>query len=193
MKKYLLPQILFLLIISAAFALNAYPQTAETPAATPPAAEAMGENDSLPFMQNQPAAEDNQPGTGNLLIKTVGAMLLIVGLMFFGAWGLKKAGFDRFKQNDAAGAIDLAVVSTVSMGGGRTISAVRFGERILLVGSTAQTFTLLADEPAQNAPPSPASRSVADLLGEQNKSFGNEFQQAQNRLGDWENQGERFK
>lgn len=192
-KKNLQPQILLLLIIFAAFALNAYPQSAATPDATPPAIEAMGENDSLPFMQNQTAAENNQPGTGNLLIKTVGAMLLIVGLMFFGAWGLKKVGFDRFKPKDAAGAIDLTVVSTVSMGSGRTISAVRFGERVLLVGSTAQTFTLLADEPAQNEPLSPASRSVADLLGEQRESFGNEFQQAQQRLGDWEDQGERFK
>lgn len=207
MKKYLLPQILFLLVLSAAFVLNARSQTAETTpekppetvAETPKTIEVMGENDPLPFMreqQEQAAAETNQPGTGSLLFKATGAMLLIVGLLFFGAWGLKKAGFDRLKPKDAAGALDLAVLSTVSMGSGRTISAVRFGERILLVGSTAQTFTLLADEAATDSLPSPISRSVADLLGEEKGSsrkekisFGNEFEQAENRLEVWENNG----
>ena len=204
MKKYLLPQILILLVIFAAFAPNARSQTAEiTPETTPETVaeppktiEVMGENDPLPFMreqQQQAAAETNQPGTGSLLFKATGAMLLIVGLLFFGAWGLKKAGFDRLKPKDAAGAIDLAVLSTVSMGSGRTISAVRFGERVLLVGSTAQTFTLLADEAATDALPSPISRSVADLLGEEKKSFGDEFSQAENRLDVWENNGRMLK
>ncbi len=205
MNKRNLSLILLLLAISALFAGNAYSQNTElqntesqntesVAAKQTAKAEVMSENDSLPFMQNRESAETSQPGTGSLLLKTIGAMLLIVGLLFFGAWGLKKAGFDRFgKQNADGGTIDLAVISSVSTGNGQTISAVRFGERILLVGSTAQNFTLLADEDVKDVPNIKTSRSVADLLGEEKSTFGNEFELAQNRLDVWEEQGEMLK
>ncbi len=190
-KNYFLPQIFLLLLIFGVFVADSFSQVASEP---PKSADVMSENDALPFMRNQPAAETNSPETGSLLFKTLGAMLLIVGLLFFGAWGLKKAGFDRFRQKELPGMIDLAVLSTVSMGSGRTISAVRFGERVLLVGSTAQNFTLLADESAKDSLSAQTSRSVADLLGEEkNHLFGNEFEQARNRLDGWENTGGKLK
>jgi flagellar biogenesis protein FliO len=140
------------------------------------------ETDHLPFMKDERAPADAQePGTGSLLVKTIGAMLLIVGLIFFGAWGLKKFGFGNLKSNDAPDAPDLTVLSTVSLGSGRTISTIQFGERVLLVGSTAQTFTLLADEAGERVAVN-NPRSVADLLDEENASFTEEFNLAQSRL-----------
>lgn len=141
------------------------------------------ENDHLPFMQSE-QTPDNQQQTANgkFLAKTIGATLLIVSLLFFGAWGLKKFGFGKSNQNNLSDALELAVLSTVSMGKGRTISTVRFGERILVVGSTSENFTLLADEKCGEAVSSKAPRSVAELLSEENLSFENELDLANNKL-----------
>lgn len=195
MKKQLILQFLFLFllfIISVApvFSQNSGGESGENSKNN---TETMTENDRLPFMQNQQAAQVEEPSSGGLLFKTLGAMMLIVGLLFFGAWGLKKAGFGALKAKDSIDAPDLAVVSSISVGGGRTISAVRFGERVLLVGSTAQSFTLLAEEDKKNisAVNSAAkSRSVADLLAEEEKSFGFEMENALNRLETRENKGD---
>lgn len=149
------------------------------------------ENDHLPFMQTEQAASaQSEPGTGGLLLKTLGAMLLIVGLIFVGAWTLKKFGFGNVKATASADVPDLAILSSVSLGSGRTISTVKFGARVLLVGSTAQSFTLLADEFSDetNNPKitenllSPSPRSVAELLDEENVSFAQELNAAQNKL-----------
>ncbi len=168
---------------------------AQTPAAAPTgdeqsnqAAPAMGDDDRLPFMQDEhaaaPAAESS---TGSLLLRTTGAMLLIVGLIFFGAWGVKKFGgkFGLFQSVAAAkpDAPDLIVLNTVSVGTGRTLVVVRFGERNLLVGSTAQSFTLLADEEKGfQQTVRPSSRSVAEMLAEENSSFADELDSADQRL-----------
>ena len=150
------------------------------------------ENDRLPFMKSeQSAARSEEPGTGTLLAKTLGAMLLVVGLLFFGAWGMKKFGFGVLKPNASGLDVpDLAILSSVSVGTGRTISAIRFGERVLLVGSTASQFTLLAAD--ETAPEKISAdnaggslhhpRSVADLLGEENASFESELELAQSKF-----------
>ena len=81
-------------------------------------------------------------------------------------------------------------MSSVSVASGQTLSVVRFGERILLVGSTAQSFTLLADEFGEeeslieNKP-----KSVSDLLAEENASFGKELNRAQSRQSSWNENG----
>ena len=140
------------------------------------------ETDRLPFMKSEHSSASQEPSTGGLLVKTFGAMLLIVGLIFFGAWGLKKFGFGVFKPNAKDDAPDLTILSSVSLGSGRTISTVRFGERVLLVGSTAQTFTLLADETVSEQISPTVPRSVADLLGEEDASFEAELELAQNNF-----------
>lgn len=149
------------------------------------------ENDRLPFMQTEQTAETQEPGTGSLLLKTLGAMLLVVGLIFAGAWSLKKFGFGNIKPNASQDVPDLTILSSVSLGSGRTISTVKFGERVLLVGSTAQSFTLLADEigeePSAEKDVRTSPRSVADLLSEESLSFEKELETAQNKfnfLGD---------
>jgi flagellar biogenesis protein FliO len=74
-------------------------------------------------------------------------------------------------------------LTSVSLGNGRTISTVRFGERILLVGSTAQNFTLLAEEALKPAETSLLqTRSVAELLDEEVADFDAEFERAEARL-----------
>ena len=177
------------------------PLSSNEPANQQAAPAAMNDDDRLPFMQDDRnnvavANSNNGAEAGSswlLLLRTVGAMLLIVGLIFFGAWSIKKFGanFGLFQTNNVAkpDAPDLIVLNSVSVGTGRTLVVVRFGERNLLVGSTAQSFTLLADE-EKSLPTavSPNSRSVAELLAEENNSFADELDSADERLNLFGNQ-----
>lgn len=210
MKTAILGQIITLVaalfVIGAAGAfgvcLAQSPEAAENPvpaAAGPsPAALPMGEDDDLPFMRSEEqSVAGAATNTGTLALRALGSMILIVGLIFCGAWGLKKYGPAGFrKAGPAADRPDLTVLATVSLGGGRSISTVRFGEKILLVGATAQAVTLLADAEVNDSnDPAPilaaenrSPRSVAEMLAEESAAFtppadfGAEFERAAERL-----------
>ena len=153
-------------------------------------AEPMGENDRLAFMQTEETVASQEPSSGGLVLKTIGAMLLIVGLIFAGAWAAKKLGFGGTKTSGLDDELGLAVLSSVQMGSGRTISTVKFGDRVLLVGLTTNPFTLLAEEKPSEKIPMHNTRSVAEMLAEENETFDMEFDRATSKLGLWdENEG----
>ena len=189
MKFKLFPTILILLFALFGFISNS---TAQETASQPNAqnVEIMGENDRLPFMQNDQTAANPEPTSGNMLFKTFGAMFLIVGLLFFGAWGVKKYGLFGVKTVVSEDAPDLKIMSSVSVASGQTVSAIRFGERVLLVGSTPQSFTLLADEYGEEERLiEQKPKSVSDFLAEENASFGKELDRAQSRQNVWNENG----
>jgi flagellar biogenesis protein FliO len=189
--------LLALLALLALGALVAPAQTAD-PAPAAQTAPAMTEDEPLPFMRTEAQPEMQEPGSGGLMIRALGSMILIVGLIFFAAWGVRKFGLLGVKPPNDETAPDLSVMTTVSLGGGRTISTVRFGERVLLVGSTAQSITLLAadDERAAAAfRPEPGPRSVGELLAAEtndpaeSEDFGAQYERAQFRLSQAEADG----
>ncbi|NNE97925.1 MAG: hypothetical protein HKN25_02765 [Pyrinomonadaceae bacterium] len=177
---------LFVLTLAAVSTTAAQSSDNPPDPASPPKGptKVMGKNETLPFMKSESAEDEEAPTSGGLLLKTLGAMMLIIGLVFFGAWGLKRLGFGSNAAGDSSVAPELSILSSVSAGSGRTLSVVRFGTRSLLVGSTAQTFTLLADETGSEFefPSDPTPRSVADLLADENASFEEELSRANNRL-----------
>ena len=121
------------------------------------------------------------PSAGGLLLRTFGALLLIVGLIAGVAWGLRRFGGARFgaPNQDAP---DLAVLATVGLGERRSLSVVRFGERTLLLGATGQSITLLAEEDDGLTAARPV-RSVAEMLKSgETPSFGRELSVASRRL-----------
>jgi flagellar biosynthetic protein FliO len=120
----------------------------------------------LPFME-QPRDEDGAqaPGAAGLLVRTLGALCLIVGLIAAAAWGLRRFGGAQF-SGSSEDAPELTVLATLSLGNQRSLSAVRFGDRLLLIGSTAQAITLLATKGRRPDGAAPRMRSVADLLAE---------------------------
>ncbi|MEP6901009.1 MAG: flagellar biosynthetic protein FliO [Actinomycetota bacterium] len=182
MTNRIFAKLLLLQLFFFALAPFCFPQNSNS---NPPAnqnTEVMGEDEHLPFMQNEQTAATEEPSSGGLMIKTLGALLLIVGLIFFGAWGAKKLGFGNSNSKNSADDLNLAILTSVSLGSGRTISTVRFGERILLVGSTAQTFTLLAEEKSEAKTSLLKSRSVAEMLNDEIIPFDVEFDRAQTRL-----------
>jgi flagellar biogenesis protein FliO len=190
MKRNLFSNSLMVLLIFLSLAPVCLAQSAENTTANTQTTEAQGDDENLSFMHTADNPQTQEPSSGGLLLKTLGAMLLIVGLIFFGAWGAKKLGFGGTRSSGSPDEMGLAVLSSVSMGSGRTISTVRFGERILLVGSTTQAFTLLAEEQTGKELSIHNSRSVAEMLAEEGPSFNDEFEQAQNRIELWNDKGE---
>lgn len=160
--------------------LPATAQSPRTPSSTTPVpTQSSGANtnaptnpvdyERLPFMKQGPAESSSEaPSAGGLLLRTFGALLLVLGLLVAAAWGLRRFGGGRFAGGPAA-EVDLAVIATLPLGERRSVSAVRFGDQVLLLGATAQTVTLLAKSARPVVePPSaqPRMRSVAELLAE---------------------------
>src|SRR6185295_20372850 len=71
-------------------------------------------SDRLPFMAES-AREEQQaaPSTGGLMLRTLGALLLIVGLIVAAAWGMKRFGGARFGKPQE-NAPSLAVLNSLS-------------------------------------------------------------------------------
>ncbi len=52
----------------------------------------MGENDTIPFMQKKAGTVQTESQSGSIWLKTIGSVLLILGLLFVGTWVFKKSG-----------------------------------------------------------------------------------------------------
>jgi flagellar biosynthetic protein FliO len=115
--------------------------------------------------QTRDADEAQPPSAAGLLVRTLGALCLIIGLIAAAAWGLRRFGGAQF-SGSAEDAPELTVLASISLGNQRSLSAVRFGDRLLLIGSTAQAITLLAAKERRPEWAAPPMRSVADLLAE---------------------------
>jgi flagellar biogenesis protein FliO len=137
--------------------------------------EPMGENDRLDFMRTDDTEQPEEPSSGGLIIKSVGALALVIALLFAGTWSLRKLGFGGKKPSPEAENVNLTIVSSIPMGGGRTLSTIQFGDRILLVGATPQNISLLAEEIPFDNEFSRRPRSVADLLAGDDRSFEEEL------------------
>jgi flagellar biogenesis protein FliO len=178
--RLIFPILLALALLTALPSLC--PAQEQKPAPAPQASvEPLGENDPILFMRSEQTAATEEPSSVGLLLKTFGAMAFIVGLIFVGAWGAKKLGYGNKKTASADGA-QLSVITSVSLGNGRTVSTIQFGPRVLLVGSTPQSFTLLAEEDGSDIPEQPVPRSVGELLAEDRPAFRSELNQAESRL-----------
>lgn len=179
MKLLLTAKIFLVLLISFSFVQINFAQEPPAKKSAQNQTERAEENsDRLPFMQNRTQKKYEPPSTGSLLLKTLGAMILIVGLIFAGAWVLKKLGYGAIKSLDSEDTPALAILSKVSTGNGQTLSIVKFGERTLLIGSTQNSFDLLAEENETHQEP----RSVAEMLADEEISFQKQLENAQENL-----------
>jgi flagellar biosynthetic protein FliO len=180
MKKVCYP-VRFIILFLLVTASGIIPQPLLAQPANDPSTNAVANSDEdrLPFMQNdQQTNKRDQPSTIGLLIRTLGALSLIVGLIVAASWGMRRFGGTHFTKNNEIASI-VKVISTIPLGDRRSLMLVRFKDRTLLVGSTPQTLSLLAEdyEEPTNAP----IRSVADILKESD-SFTDEINSANHRL-----------
>jgi flagellar biosynthetic protein FliO len=158
-------------VTSAASEVKAEPKAAQAPplASVPEAQskEAPPKNERLPFKLNDRGEMASEaPSAGGMLLRTFGALLLIVGFIAAAGWALRYFGIIQFgrQQSEVAG---LKVLDTVPLGERRTLTLVKFGERTLLIGATPQGLTLLAEQTDEAEPDGnfmPTVRTVTDLL-----------------------------
>lgn len=150
-----------------------------------PAPSDKNPSEHLPFMaESERESQQAAPSTAGLLLRTLGALLLIVGLIVAAAWGMKRFGGARFgaPKEDAP---DLAILNSVALGDRRSVAIVQFGRRTLLLGSTPQAITLLAESESENI--APRIQSVADILNEEPSApFVEELNTAADRLAESE-------
>lgn len=154
------------------------PTPGPTVATTPQRAD-----EPLPFMADTANETQQQPpSAGGLLVRTLGALLLIVGLIVAAAWGIKRFGGARF-GTPLENAPSLAVINSLSLGERRSLTIVRFGSRTLLLGSTSNSVTLLAE--AETDDFEPPVRSVADILKDEDPAvFSQELFSATEHLNE---------
>jgi flagellar biosynthetic protein FliO len=181
-----------LVVAVAAEGETAQPAPAAQPVSTQPVSASPASqpdtsaqpDDRLPFMLKDEGGTTDQPGGFGMLARTVGALLLIIGLLVASMWCLRRIKGSRFgaATEDAR----LAVLSTVSIGDRRSLTVVRFGDRLLLLGSTQQSVTLLASDDSEALsdgseymPP----RSVAEVLGESEEANQAQTKQGQTKQG----------
>jgi flagellar biosynthetic protein FliO len=159
--------------IASAQKENSKPEPAATAELTPPSpqqqpAASPENNDRLPFMaQTELDTKEAAPSVAGLLLRTVGALLLIVGLIVAVAWGMKRFAGARFgsPKEDAP---QLALLNSLSLGDRRSLAVIRFGSRTLLIGSTSQNLTLLAEDEIEDFSTA-TPRSVADFLNDEDQ------------------------
>lgn len=108
------------------------------------------DDDRLPFMNSDNSTDASQPSALGLLARTLGALLLVIGLLIGSVWGLKR--IRRPALGGKAESPELAVLTTVGIGDRRSLVVVRFGESMLLLGSTPQSVTLLATDDVEVKP-----------------------------------------
>jgi flagellar biogenesis protein FliO len=132
-----------------------------------------------------------EPSLFSLFIKTLGALIIVIGLLFLGGWGFRKYNKTRF-SNNLENVPNLAVINSVQLGNNRLLSVVKFGENNLLIGSTAQSINLLAIEPQNEEnliTQIPRPRSVAALLAAEDSgdfSFAEELINAEERISQFQ-------
>jgi flagellar protein FliO/FliZ len=73
------------------------------------------------------------PGGGSSIIRTLGGLLLVVGLIYAVAWVLRRVKRSREDQASGRG---LQSVATLPLGSGRSLHLVRAGTDVILVGSS---------------------------------------------------------
>ena len=132
-----------------------------------PEAKTVPAEEKLPFKLNdRPESTPEPPSISGLLLRTFGALLLIVGLIAAAGWGLRYFGIINFGKSPGE-TTGLQVLNTVPLGERRSLTIVKFGARTLLIGSTPQGLTLLAeqqDEAEINHDFAAPLRTVTDFL-----------------------------
>lgn len=136
------------------------------------------DNDTIPFMQNNKAEEVSPPSNISLLGRTVGALVVILGLLFGAAY----VGKYFYKPNPTNSNQPVQLINTIALGDKRTLAVVRFQDKLLLLGTTSQSINLIASTDyvtEEITTDQPVGRPVIEIL--QNDKFADELLSASQR------------
>lgn len=125
-------------------------------------------NDSLPFMKEDPQNPTEQITGFGLFVRTIGALLIILGLLVSGTWLMRRSS--AIGLNVSTDESSLTVISTKNIGEKQSLSVVKFGNKTLLLGTTTQSINVLAMEDSianeKFVDTTENTLSVKDLLSE---------------------------
>jgi flagellar biosynthetic protein FliO len=141
--KSLVPTVLALTLIPVTCAWGQSAQESST-ASTPPRVNTPADV-SAATSGAQPAAErveDAESGSGFSFLKVVGGLGLVLSLIVFGTFAVRKFAPQYFTKR--ASDRTLKLVETLSMGERRSIAVIEVEDRRLLIGNTPNQITLLA-------------------------------------------------
>ncbi len=79
-------------------------------------------------------------GSGSAIMRTIIALVLVVGVIYGAAWILRQVKKGR---NGRASGTGLAPIATMPLGAGRSVQLVRAGQELLLLGVAEQGVTTL--------------------------------------------------
>jgi len=137
------------------------PTTAQNPLNDPPAAVVPAAPAAIPGTPARPAAipqPTSIPSTG-MLMQTIFALLLVLGLLAALAWAAKRWG-PRLTGNSA----NLRLVGALNIGGRERIMVVEVGNQWIVVGASPGRVNALATMPRQEAGVQSGATLAADTL-----------------------------
>jgi flagellar biosynthetic protein FliO len=120
------------------------------------------EDDTIPFMKREAERAKFASGDGFALGRALGALLLVLGLLAFGVFLVKRFGPNRTPAQSAPVAV--AVLKSVPLGDRRALLVVHFAGKNLLLGSTPHGISLLDSDDDLAPAAAPTSVAVGDLL-----------------------------
>lgn len=106
---------------------------------------ATGSPTAAPASSQAAQPSDPPPASDFSLIRTIGALGLVISLIVIGFWGTRKYAPQLFNRQSAEQR--MKVVETLPMGDKRSISLVQVDDSWFLVGNTASQISLLARLP----------------------------------------------
>lgn len=147
----------------------------------------MKANERIPFMAEDQPETTKASTEGSVWMNVLGAIAIVLGLLFVGTWLIKKFGLFGVPNDIDSSKSDLELIASVSPRPGQTISVVNFNGENLLVGSTDQGFTLLSKQPQQlknaNVTSFPTPVPVSSLLLDSDENlFENRLEEAENNI-----------
>jgi len=109
--------------------------------------------------------------TGGTILATLGYLCLLLGVIFFAYWLLKRLGFHGMGMRSGKGAPHL--LTRLMLGNRQSVAVVRYRDKDMVLGVTEEQITLLrefnADEDASETEEAPPV-SFASLLKRSKKN-----------------------
>lgn len=139
--KNIAQTILGLILVPATYVWGQASQTPPSPSAMTASQDATPPSGASQQSAEKPEVAD--AGSGFSFLKVVGGLGLVLSLIVLGTFGIKKIAPQYFakKTSDRT----LRLVETLPMGERRSLVVIEFEERRLLIGSTPNQITLLAN------------------------------------------------
>lgn len=100
--------------------------------------------------------------TGSTVLVTLGYLCLLLGVIFFAYWLMKRLGLGVMGVRSFRGGPQL--VSRLMLGNRQSVAVVRYRDKDILLGVTEENITLLKEFDADDEAEAPKQKSFASMM-----------------------------